>query len=738
MRRLTALVVGVFVITMFGLVPVLAQVPGAPTALDPTEITASSFRVNWDSTGFAHDHVTNYRLDVSTVSNFATFFLQNVDATAPWYNVTGVTPFLTYYYRLRAENSFGPSLNSNVVAAPIAVPTVADGATNITSTGFTAHWEAAPGVSGYKLDIATLSSFGPVVHTSVWDSAVGNVTSFTVTGLTPDTTYWYRVRTVSGAGESASSNKVAVSRIISTPSLASGTINVPYTLTLQFDGTATPMTWTVASGSLPTGLSLDASTGTIQGTPTTTGTFHFVVQCVDDTPAPVTKAFTIVIVSTPTIAFDAVKKTYIWDALGVGPTLTWNHNVGAGTNRMLIVHAAAMDHKDRNNFFASSVTYNGKPLTLAGRGSETDPGVSDNNMGLSVWYLLEKDMPTDGLDHPIVATWPGNTAGEAGGSISLFNCKQAAPEAVAGDSAAYLNNGGGGTLTSVVTTHTNHAWLINVCADEVAGGFFLIHDQEFRYQIDNGFDMLGDTKEVLIAGRDSMLSINHLTNAMVQITIAVAPVGPTLVYANAKVFLQGPYVAAGDTMSFNLKKGGYLASHFGSIPIPGLAVDSINIELRDSSSAAKATKRRFAPAWLLTNGTLRAFADTTQTTIPFDSIPAGKYYMVIRHRNHLAIMSAQTDSVDSNPAAVAYDFSTGQAKAWGTNAMKALGTRFAMLAGDANGDGNVNAVDKNIVWRAQNGFSGYLGGDSDLSGTSNAVDANLFWRANNGIPTQVP
>jgi hypothetical protein len=44
--------------------------------------------------------------------------------------------------------------------------------------------------------------------------------------------------------------------------------NVPFTLTLQAQGNSSPLTWSINSGQLPTGLSLDSSSGIISGTPT--------------------------------------------------------------------------------------------------------------------------------------------------------------------------------------------------------------------------------------------------------------------------------------------------------------------------------------------------------------------------------------------------------------------------------------------------------------------------------------
>jgi hypothetical protein len=159
--------------------------------------------------------------------------------------------------------------------------------------------------------------------------------------------------------------------------------------------------------------------------------------------------------------------------------------------------------------------------------------------------------------------------------------------------------------------------------------------------------------------------------------------------ASVQVYLQGPYTANGDSMTNALKTGGHLASHFGAVPIPARAVDSINIELRNAQTTAGSTTRKFAPAWLLTDGTIRNFSDTTKSYVEFDTSYSGDYYFVVRHRNHLAIMCSTAQKMDGGTSPAVYDFSTGQSKAFGTDPMVSAGTKFAMWAGDVSGNGQI-------------------------------------------------
>jgi hypothetical protein len=74
---------------------------------------------------------------------------------------------------------------------------------------------------------------------------------------------------------------VAGPLVISTLELPDGVVNAPYSRTLSATGGTTPYTWSVSTGTLPAGLTLDAATGVISGTPTKAVNASFSVTATD-------------------------------------------------------------------------------------------------------------------------------------------------------------------------------------------------------------------------------------------------------------------------------------------------------------------------------------------------------------------------------------------------------------------------------------------------------------------------
>ncbi|TAE16649.1 MAG: T9SS C-terminal target domain-containing protein [Bacteroidetes bacterium] len=103
--------------------------------------------------------------------------------------------------------------------------------------------------------------------------------------------------------------------IISPSSFPAGTFNTVYpSQTLAQTSLVGTITWSITSGSLPNGLTLGSSTGTISGTPTSVGPFNFTVQASNGTCTQ-SKSYSITInKANQTITFNALTARTFGDA----------------------------------------------------------------------------------------------------------------------------------------------------------------------------------------------------------------------------------------------------------------------------------------------------------------------------------------------------------------------------------------------------------------------------------------
>jgi|GEM_PF-2058950 len=107
--------------------------------------------------------------------------------------------------------------------------------------------------------------------------------------------------TQSGSTAQASASVVVTDGplgIYATP-LPGATAGTPYSATVSAYGGIQPYTWSVTSGSLPAGMSLDPSTGGISGTADAAGTSTFTVEVTDSSPTPETATRTLSITVSP-------------------------------------------------------------------------------------------------------------------------------------------------------------------------------------------------------------------------------------------------------------------------------------------------------------------------------------------------------------------------------------------------------------------------------------------------------
>ena len=204
-----------------------AQVPSAVQNLTATTIGDGQVTLSWDapSTGAP---LTSYQYAYTSSVDNQGFLNHDLSRTR---TITGLTNGVVYTLRIRAINSNGPGTSASTTATPnIAAPT---GLTATAGDGqVTLSW-TAPSVS-------TITGYQYQKDSDAWASA-GTSSPYTVTGLTNDTAYTFKVRAVgAGGGGTASASASATPR----PSPPAA----PTNLTAVVGNGAVRLNWTAPAG----------------------------------------------------------------------------------------------------------------------------------------------------------------------------------------------------------------------------------------------------------------------------------------------------------------------------------------------------------------------------------------------------------------------------------------------------------------------------------------------------------
>ncbi len=120
------------------------------------------------------------------------------------------------------------------------------------------------------------------------------------------------------------------------------------------------------------------------------------------------------------------------------------------------------------------------------------------------------------------------------------------------------------------------------------------------------------------------------------------------VTVQVRIFLEGPYNSINDNMNTNLNSSIPETSPYSEDPrmvesIPSEIVDWVLVQLRTTESGAAVTSHS---ALLNKDGNIVA-DDGTTNTIRLTTDP-GEYFIVVKHRNHLSVMSSTKVQLDNN------------------------------------------------------------------------------------------
>lgn len=199
-------------------------VPGKPTGLTATVISASQINLSWSApSNNGGSSITGYKIEYKIIPNNYALLTQINGNTTTSYSHTGLQADKYYVYRVYAINSIGTSEPSAEMLGHTEEPEniVPNPPTNlnvkaISPTKINLFWTTSssnngPIITGYKIEEKVGSGSYSVIVANT-----GNTnTVYSRTGLAAGNTYTYRVSTINSVGTSNSSNESSASQTLS-------------------------------------------------------------------------------------------------------------------------------------------------------------------------------------------------------------------------------------------------------------------------------------------------------------------------------------------------------------------------------------------------------------------------------------------------------------------------------------------------------------------------------------------
>jgi fibronectin type 3 domain-containing protein len=175
----------------------------APTGLNAFTQSASSIKITWNAVSGA----SGYKL--YRAANSAGPYSLAATVTERSFTDVGLTAMTAYYYKVSAVNGIGDGEQSEAVSCTTLLSAPAGlAAAVLSNSSITISWNSLEGAASYKLYHTASSNgeFALIASTAE--------TSYTHTGLTAATPYYYKVAGVSPEGEGTLSESIAVTIVL--------------------------------------------------------------------------------------------------------------------------------------------------------------------------------------------------------------------------------------------------------------------------------------------------------------------------------------------------------------------------------------------------------------------------------------------------------------------------------------------------------------------------------------------
>jgi subtilisin-like proprotein convertase family protein len=256
------------------------------------------------------------------------------------------------------------------------------------------------------------------------------------------------------------------------------------------------------------------------------------------------------------------------------------------------------------------------------------------------------------------------------------------------------------------TGNPNGNWILTICDGslEDAGSLRFV-----RLRLLN-VDCAGTPGGTVLPGSSCNDGNANTTGDVYGANCVCAGVSAGGVNVNVRGYLEGPYSTGTGLMSDALRSASlipatepYTALGFtqvtggGETVAPAVLavtgnnaiVDWVLVELRSAGNNTVITRTRC--------GLLQRDGDVVDvdgtSPLAFAGLSAGNYYVALRHRNHLGVMTIAAVGLSTSPGLV--DFSLNTTSTFGTAATKTVGTVQALWAGNARRDADLKYTGSN-------------------------------------------
>jgi Putative Ig domain len=452
--------------------------PGTQQSIDQGQTVRFTASVTNDSNGKG----VSWSISGSGCSGGNCGKLANTSKTAATYNAPAVvSSSLTVTVKAASAAKSTASASATVYVNPPPAITTTSLPGGVVGTPYSATLRASGGTGSLSWNLATGSHLSAGLSL---DGSTGVISgSPTASGTTNFTVQVTDSAPTPVSATQSLSITIASRLIITTALLPNGSVNRAYSATLQASGGTKPYSWSITSAHLPAGLSLDASTGVISGTPTTSEKSSFTVQVADASTQSVTRQLSITIepaltITTTSLSDGTLSVAYsatVEAGYAILP-VTWSISsgalptglkLGAGTGSISGTPLVA-----GTSNFTVMVTDSSTPQQTATQPLSitiNDSGMKNTELSGRYAFLLS-GYDTHGNRVAAAGSFVADGAGNITGGVEDLNDRSAAPQAGLTINSGTYSVGADNRGTITFTNSAGSTFTMAVAVGNLVGG----------------------------------------------------------------------------------------------------------------------------------------------------------------------------------------------------------------------------------------------------------------------------